>query len=146
MTTYSYTIEIDDSERIMLDLALATLKEKCDLQMAKKQRAPCDAHLRSLASVQKKLATSGRPTSVNTFALQVDPPAETERQPESEFFTSRLIDHGELPWFEIRALASIGAGLLMRHLGDSKAINKLARLRAAYIDVKAAALAHARST
>lgn len=52
----------------------------------------------------------------------------TTPQPQSEFFTSRLTDHGELPWFEIRALASIGAGLLMRHLGDRQAINKLARL------------------
>ena len=52
----------------------------------------------------------------------------TERPPQSEFFTARLTDRGELPWPEIRALASIGAGLLLRHLGDPKAINKLGRL------------------
>ena len=34
----------------------------------------------------------------------------------------------ELPHFEIRALAMIGAGLLMRHRGDAKAIRKLGRL------------------
>ncbi len=31
----------------------------------------------------------------------------------------------ELPWFEMRALAMIGAGLLKRHRGDAKAIGKL---------------------
>lgn len=56
------------------------------------------------------------------------PDTDTGRKPQSEFFTARLIDNDELPWVEIRALASIGAGLLMRHLGDPKAINKLARL------------------
>lgn len=34
----------------------------------------------------------------------------------------------ELPHFEIRALAMIGAGLLMRHRGDADAIRKLGRL------------------
>lgn len=60
--------------------------------------------------------------------MEIDPPPDIERKPQSEFFTARIIDRGELPWIEIRALASIGAGLLMRHLGDPKAINKLARL------------------
>ena len=60
--------------------------------------------------------------------MLIDPPPDIERKPQSEFFTARIIDRGELSWLEIRALASIGAGLLMRHLGDPKAINKLARL------------------
>ena len=60
--------------------------------------------------------------------MLTDPPPNTKRQPQSEFFTSRLTEQGELPWPEIRALASIGAGLLMRHLGDPKAIKKLGRL------------------
>lgn len=37
----------------------------------------------------------------------------------------------ELPHFEIRALAMIGAGLLKRHKGDPKAINKLLGLAVA---------------
>ncbi len=34
----------------------------------------------------------------------------------------------ELSYMEIRALAMIGAGLLMRHRGDAKAIRKIGRL------------------
>jgi len=60
--------------------------------------------------------------------MLIDPLPDPQRKPLSKFFTARIIEHGELPWFEIRALASIGAGLLMRHQGDPKAINKLARL------------------
>ncbi len=64
--------------------------------------------------------------------MPIDPSPDIERKPQSEFFTTRIIDRGELSWFEIRALASIGAGLLMRHLGDSKVINKLARLAVSF--------------
>jgi hypothetical protein len=68
--------------------------------------------------------------------MAIDPPLETERKPQSEFFTARINDHGELSWMEIRALASIGAGLLMRHLGDRKAIDKLARLAVSFDDFR----------
>ena len=64
--------------------------------------------------------------------MAIDPPPNAERKPQSDFFTARITDHGELSWLEIRALASIGAGLLMRHLGDPKAINKLARLAVSF--------------
>lgn len=68
--------------------------------------------------------------------MAIDPPPDIERKPQSEFFTARTTDHGELSWMEIRALASIGAGLLMRHLGDPKAINKLARLAVSFDDFR----------
>ncbi|MDP2770545.1 MAG: hypothetical protein Q8O81_12020 [Giesbergeria sp.] len=55
-------------------------------------------------------------------------PQPDERQPQSEFFKARLCEKDELDWLEIRALAGIGAGLLLRHLGDPKALEKLARL------------------
>ena len=53
--------------------------------------------------------------------MAINPPPDTERKPQSEFFAARITDHGELSWMEIRPLASIGAGLLMRHLGDALA-------------------------
>jgi hypothetical protein len=61
-------------------------------------------------------------------------PQPDERQPQSEFFKARFGAEGELDWLEIRALASIGAGLLLRHLGDPKAIQKLARLARPFDD------------
>lgn len=45
----------------------------------------------------------------------------------SVFFGPSL-SSAELPHFEIRALAMIGAGLVKRHQGDPKAINKLSGL------------------
>lgn len=68
--------------------------------------------------------------------MLIDPPPYPERKPLSEFFTARIIEHGELPWFEIRMLASIGTGLLMRHQSDPKAINKLARLSQPFDDFR----------
>ncbi len=68
--------------------------------------------------------------------MLIEPPIDPERKPLSKFFTARIFEQGELPWFEIRALASIGAGLLMRHQGDPKAINKLARLSQPFDDFR----------
>lgn len=67
MTTYSYTIEIDDDERIALDAALDLLGNECDLQIANKQTTPYFAHLRSIASIQNKLALGAQQRSGNTF-------------------------------------------------------------------------------
>ena len=53
--------------------------------------------------------------------MAINPPLETERKPRSEFFAARITDHGELSWMEIRPLASIGAGLFIRQLGDALA-------------------------
>lgn len=41
------------------------------------------------------------------------------------------LPHQELPYMEIRALAMIGAGLLKKHRGDPKAIEKLRNLAVA---------------
>lgn len=64
--------------------------------------------------------------------MLIDPPPGPDRKPQSDFFKARITDHDELSWLEIRALASIGAGLLTRHLGDRKAIDKLARLAVSF--------------
>lgn len=63
MTTYSYTITLNDTERIALDAALAMLKEECELQIANRQEAPYLARLRSIASIKDKLANSGQQVS-----------------------------------------------------------------------------------
>jgi len=55
-----------------------------------------------------------------------------DRQPQSDFFKARFGAEGELDWLEVRALASIGAGLLTRHRGDPKAIEKLGRLAVSF--------------
>lgn len=59
MTTFSYTIELDDSERITLDAALAMLKDACELQIAAEKEAPIPAYLRNIASIQHKLTNGG---------------------------------------------------------------------------------------
>lgn len=50
-----------------------------------------------------------------------------QKPPRSDFSRLRFTND-QLPHMEIRALASIGAGLLERHRGDAKAVRKLARL------------------
>lgn len=72
MTTWSYTIQLNDSERIALDAALELLQAKCDLQIAKKQGAPYHAHLVSIASIQHKLATGAEQVSGNTFGTDAN--------------------------------------------------------------------------
>jgi hypothetical protein len=66
-------------------------------------------------------------TNVRLPSRELSLLAEPTETPLSEFFKCRL-NNDELPYFEMRALARIGAGLLMRHQGDRAAIAKLARL------------------
>lgn len=67
MTTYRHPIELDDAEAITLRAALDALQEKCNLHIANKPAAPWTAHLRSIASIQTKLANGAQQTSGNTF-------------------------------------------------------------------------------
>ncbi len=67
MTTYRYTITLDESEHIMLNAALAMLRDECDVQIAKKSGAPYWSYLRSIERVQKKLANSWEQMSGHTF-------------------------------------------------------------------------------
>ena len=62
MTTYSYTAEFSDGERITLRAALALLREECFAQ-----DTPQDARLRSIAAIEKKLDAGAHQTSGNTF-------------------------------------------------------------------------------
>lgn len=58
-----------------------------------------------------------------------DPPPDILSGSRSVFGSGITLE--ELPHFEIRALAMIGAGLLKRHKGDPKAVNKLSGLAVA---------------
>lgn len=109
-----------ESEQIIANLRVA-LGEAVKVPMLQKHISQLEG---LVAQYEKRIAK-----------LEAQPPFDTGRQPQSEFFTARLNDQSELPWPEIRALASIGAGLLMRHLGDPKAINKLGRLAVSFDSV-----------
>lgn len=67
MTTFKYTIQINDSQAIALRAALDLLKEECNLHIANKQAVPWKAYLHSIASMQAKLANGAQQTSGNTF-------------------------------------------------------------------------------
>ena len=118
------TVEFDESDLFTLRAALDMLKQECQSHMETTPGVPQKARLSSIERIEKKLDALTKQASGNAFAASF----EIERKAQSEFFISRLTEHGELPWLEIRALGCIGAGLLRRHLGEPKAIQKLARL------------------
>lgn len=70
------------------------------------------------------------------FLEQLEPPgqehAEGRASEQRSEFSRLRFTNDELPHMEIRALASIGAGLLERHRGDAKAVRKLARLATSF--------------
>lgn len=63
MTTFRYTVEFDDSERITLGAALDLLKEECEMNIAKQPGAPYLASLRSIVTIKSKLETGGQQVS-----------------------------------------------------------------------------------
>jgi hypothetical protein len=67
MTTYSYTIVLDDSEAIMLEAALNLMDTHCREQLSEGPKAPFWAHQQSARSVLKKLRQSAKQTSGNNF-------------------------------------------------------------------------------
>ena len=67
MTTYSYTITLDDSEHSTLSAALAMLKDDCLEQLETAPGAPYEAQLRNIERIEKKLDEGARQTSGNNF-------------------------------------------------------------------------------
>ena len=55
MTTYQYTIKLDDSEAIMLEAALKHYLEHCNEQLAVETKAPYLAHKQSAAEVLSRI-------------------------------------------------------------------------------------------
>ena len=67
MTTFSYTITLDDGECFTLGTALAMLKEDCLEQMETDPGPPHKAFLRNIERIQKKLEAGAHQTSGNNF-------------------------------------------------------------------------------
>ena len=68
MSTYSYTIEFDDDEIIMLEAALKLMIKKCDEELLKEEpRAPFWAHKASAEAVLKRLDDNVTQVSGNNF-------------------------------------------------------------------------------
>ena len=67
MTTFSYTLELDDGEHSTLGTALAMLKNDCLEQLEATPGAPYKARLRNIERIEKKLDVGARQTSGNAF-------------------------------------------------------------------------------
>ncbi len=77
MTTYSHTIELNDSERSTLSAALARLKNECLEQMEIAPGAPYKAQLRNIASIETKIDASARQTSGHAFGAGFERPKDS---------------------------------------------------------------------
>ena len=67
MTTFRYTVELDDPERIALHIALALLKQECEMQIAQQPCAPYVAWLRAMTSIKHKLEAGAQQTSASAL-------------------------------------------------------------------------------
>ena len=68
MTTYSYTITLDDSEHIALEAALKLMIEHCEAMLSKGAGAPFWAHRQSCQQISEKLhSATPLMTSTNNF-------------------------------------------------------------------------------
>lgn len=63
MTTYSYQLVLDDSERVALDAALELLFERCEKELANGPCAPYWAWRENAKSIQEKLSRNMQQTS-----------------------------------------------------------------------------------
>ena len=68
MTTYSYTLVLNDSESIMLEEALKLMIQHCNDQMGGKPKAPFYAWKVCAERVQARLHDNAVQTSGNNFA------------------------------------------------------------------------------
>lgn len=68
MTTFSYTIVLDDSESITLDAALDLLLEKCDKELSKGPKPPFAAWRSNIIKIRRKLNENVELMSTNNFS------------------------------------------------------------------------------
>jgi hypothetical protein len=67
MTTFNYTITLNDGEHTTLCAALAMLKDDCLEQLETTPGAPYKARLRNIERIEKKLDEGARQTSGHSF-------------------------------------------------------------------------------
>lgn len=68
MTTYSYTLVLNDGESITLDAALDLLLEKCEQELAEGPKPPFSAWRSNIVSIRKKLNENFELMSTNNFS------------------------------------------------------------------------------
>ena len=67
MTTYRYSIDVDDGEMIALSAALEMYLRHCNEQLAEGPKAPYFAHRHSILDIQKRLYDKATRTSWSKF-------------------------------------------------------------------------------
>lgn len=67
MTTFRYTVELDDDECIVLHAALALLRQECEMQIAKQPCAPYLAWHHATASIKNKIDAGAQQVSTSAF-------------------------------------------------------------------------------
>lgn len=72
MTTYDYTIILDDGESIMLEAALKQMIKLCQVKLDEGAGAPYWAHKRSAENVLARLHKNCVQTSGNNFLDNAD--------------------------------------------------------------------------
>jgi hypothetical protein len=66
MTTYSYTLTVDDSECIALEAALKLMIEHCEAQLKDGPCSPYGAHKQSCIKMLERLFDNARMTSTSS--------------------------------------------------------------------------------
>ena len=67
MTTYRYSIDVNDSEMIALSAALEMYLRHCNEQLAEGPKAPYFAHRQSILDIQKHIRDKPTRTSWSSF-------------------------------------------------------------------------------
>jgi hypothetical protein len=69
MTTYSYTLVLNDSEVIMLEAALKLMLKHCEWELSGGPKAPFWAWQHSAQNVMSRLHQNAQLTSYSVFSL-----------------------------------------------------------------------------
>ena len=67
MTTYSYTLTVNDTECIALSEAINLMLERCELELADGPKGPFSSWQKSLLQVKSRLYDQARQTSTTYF-------------------------------------------------------------------------------